>query len=561
MLRTPSALRSHSGHVAVVPRRDWRSGWRRRIAASAVPLAAALIGLATGGYRLGQPPLWRDEAATKAIAGRSVRQILATLPNDDAVHGAYYLVVHLVSGVIGPSAAALRLPSAVAMAVASAFTALIARELVAAAAGPFADLTGLAAGALYAITPSTIGYAQQARSYTIVTMLATIATYLLIQAVKREAEALKREAGPAAQKRWWWPAYGIAIALTGLFNLFGLLLIVAHGLSLLATCQLLDRGAIRRRRPVAAGIWRRWLVATGLAAIALVPLAILAYPQRGALGWMPPHQAWWANFVVFIDSGAGSAGLAIPIALLAIAGVAMETATGITTEVAATRGRLPIGPAAIAVPWLLAPAVLLLSVSQVHPVWDVRYVAFCLPPFAILFAWSLNWLTRIAAATRLRDLRLAWLPLAAGPLIVFAAFAPATAAIRYSRPDNLLAESRIIGRHERPGDIVFYLPVNDRIVSLPFPGAFRNLRDIALAQSPVASDTLYGIDVSPAVLARRFTHVTRVWVITSAGVDYLKTGHVTTLDAEEGRLIAGMRVVGHWRDHDTMLTLWKKSRD
>lgn len=43
---------------------------------SAVP---AVLGLATGGYHEGVPPLWRDEAATKAIAGRSVGQILATM--------------------------------------------------------------------------------------------------------------------------------------------------------------------------------------------------------------------------------------------------------------------------------------------------------------------------------------------------------------------------------------------------------------------------------------------------------------------------------------------------
>ena len=77
-------------------------GWRRA-AAWAAPLAAALTGLAAGGYRLGQPPLWRDEAATKEIAGRSVPQILATLPHDDAVHGAYYILIHLVSGVLGTS--------------------------------------------------------------------------------------------------------------------------------------------------------------------------------------------------------------------------------------------------------------------------------------------------------------------------------------------------------------------------------------------------------------------------------------------------------------------------
>jgi hypothetical protein len=56
-----------------------------------IAVVPALLGLATGGYRLGRVPLWRDEAATKAIASRRVIQILATMPHDDLVHGAYYL--------------------------------------------------------------------------------------------------------------------------------------------------------------------------------------------------------------------------------------------------------------------------------------------------------------------------------------------------------------------------------------------------------------------------------------------------------------------------------------
>ena len=382
-------------------------GWRRA-AAWAAPLAAALTGLAAGGYRLGQPPLWRDEAATKEIAGRSVPQILATLPHDDAVHGAYYILIHLVSGVLGTSITALRVPSVVAMAIACAFLALVTRDLVLAAGGPFADLTGLAAGVIFAMTPATIGYAQEARSYAIVTMLATVATYLLIQAVRRERE------------RRWWAAYGVAIALTGLLNLFGLLLIVAHGLSLLSTARRPGAGrrpgtghrpGAGRRVPSAPAacsassqearsaksasweeaeqgnqghlgwggtrdIWLRWLTAAAIGTVILVPVAILAYNERAALGWLPTQQAWWPNFMVYFDNGIGSIRWTGPITALVIAGAVVELALA--------RGRLILGPAAVAVPWLLAPPALLLTISMADPVWDTRYVEFCAPAFAIL---------------------------------------------------------------------------------------------------------------------------------------------------------------------------------
>ena len=81
-----------------------------------VPLVPGVLGLITGIYHLGVPPLWRDEAATKAIAGRPVGQILATMPHDDVVHGAYYLVVHVFIRLFGNSDGALRLPSALAAA-------------------------------------------------------------------------------------------------------------------------------------------------------------------------------------------------------------------------------------------------------------------------------------------------------------------------------------------------------------------------------------------------------------------------------------------------------------
>ena len=165
-----------------------RTGPRTAAWSPAVPWLVAVIpgvfGLVTGGYRVGVPPIWGDEGVTKEMAARSVSELLATMPHDDAVHGAYYLVVHVVETVAGSSTATvLRLPSVVAMGVAAAFTALIARRLAALAGSPNPAITGLAAGVLFALLPTVVRYAQEARSYAIVTMLAAITTYLLLRAV------------------------------------------------------------------------------------------------------------------------------------------------------------------------------------------------------------------------------------------------------------------------------------------------------------------------------------------------------------------------------------------
>src|SRR5256885_495604 len=84
----------------------------------------------------------------------------------------------------------------------------------AAAAGraPASALTGLLAGLLFATAPYMTYYAQLARSYALETMFATIATYLLVRAWP--------------DGRWrWWLGYGTAVALTGLLNIFGLLIL------------------------------------------------------------------------------------------------------------------------------------------------------------------------------------------------------------------------------------------------------------------------------------------------------------------------------------------------
>jgi len=531
-----------------------------------VPVVPAIAGLITGLYQIGVPPLWRDEAATKAIASRSVGQILATMPHDDVVHGAYYLVVHVFIRLFGSSNATLRLPSAIAVSVACAFTALVAQRLAAstgrppgtewpAGTGYGAALAGVTAGGVLALLPAMIRYAQESRSYAIVTMLAAIATYLLLRAVE--------DGRPR-----WWIGYGAAVFLTGLFNIFGLLILVSHGLTLLAVRHrgpaggrgTAGRRARGRRLP---GLRLRWLAAGVAACLVLVPLVALAYAQRNALSWMSGSPQIGRDATALTHFWAGSPGLVWPVFGLAAFGVAASLVAGPRA----------LSPATVALPWLVAPPAILLAVSTAHPVYDQRYVEFCLGGLAICAGSGITWLWRLAdaAAGRLAPHWsgsgrtaagwLACLPAVAAAVALALALQPADAVVRQpgDRPDDLEAEAQIIAANSKPGDIVFFIPINDRIVSMPFPGPWLKLRDIALADSPVSSDTLYGTDVSPAELLTRFTHVTRVWVVSSSEVPeaaYLASPQATPLDREEFALVATMRQVHRWRDGDTELTLY-----
>jgi len=514
-----------------------RTGPRTAAWSPAVPWLVAVIpgvfGLVTGGYRVGVPPIWGDEGVTKEMAARSVSELLATMPHDDAVHGAYYLVVHVVETVAGSSTATvLRLPSVVAMGVAAAFTALIARRLAALAGSPNPAITGLAAGVLFALLPAVVRYAQEARSYAIVTMLAAITTYLLLRAVS--------EGGG------WWVGYGVTAALTGLFNVFGLLILVAHGVSLLIAAP---------GRQV-AGVMARWALAGAAAVIVLSPVVALAYAQRAALAWMTGHPPIGQSAVALARMWSGAPQVFWPVIGLAVVGVVADASTD--------RRRLPVTPGSVAAPWLVLPPAVLLVASQVHPVYDSRYVEYCLPALAILVASGLDRLARlvVAAVPPLRRSGppwLGWLPSAAVLALLAAPLITAGANVRLpsSRPDNLALDSQIVADNARPGDVVFFIPISYRPVSVEFPAQWRKVRDIAEAESPVASDTLYGTDVSPAELLRRFTNVTRVWVYSApSDSGYLNSARATPIDKQEALLVSRMRLIRQWRDGDKMLTLY-----
>ncbi|WP_435862952.1 glycosyltransferase family 39 protein [Streptomyces phaeochromogenes] len=135
-------------------------------------LALCLWGVRRGGS------LWRDEAVTYDMAHRSLPDLWATLGNADAVHGAYYLLVHALYAVFGGSDPLLlmRLPSVLATAAATAGVIRLGNRL----AGP---RSGLLAGLVFALLPPVQEYAQEGRSYALVCALVVWATDALVSAV------------------------------------------------------------------------------------------------------------------------------------------------------------------------------------------------------------------------------------------------------------------------------------------------------------------------------------------------------------------------------------------
>src|SRR6266567_8219538 len=223
---------------------------------SAVALLFSLWGITTPSY-------WRDEAATIAAVRRPLGDLIKMLGNVDAVHGAYYLMMWPIEHLLGPGELVLRLPSAVAVAIGAAFVAATGRRLI----SPWA---GLAAGLLYAVLPVVSLYGQEARSYAMVMTVAAIASYLLVRMLGAE---------PDKQRRWL-AGYGASIAALGILNIFGLLLVPAHAVTMALIC----RRGLREQAPrrLAFG----WLTAIAAGLVVASPLLILRWLQRGQIAWL-----------------------------------------------------------------------------------------------------------------------------------------------------------------------------------------------------------------------------------------------------------------------------------
>jgi mannosyltransferase len=503
----------------------WAARAKRDLPGWVVVLLPVVAELVVGGYRLGGPSLWRDEAYTLDAAQRSFGQILSLLLHVDAVHGPYYLGMHVVVSALGHSEVALRLPSLLATSLAAGMTGALGRRLARMTGLPAPGVTGLLAGLLLVAVPLTTYYAQDARPYGLVTLFAITATYVLVVAAERDGVR-------------WWAAYTGAITLTGMASLFALLILAAHAATLVVTGG--------RARLLA------WLAAAGAAILLLSPLIVLGYGQDKTLGWV--SRPGLGTVIALISDFAGSRAPVPVVLAIALCGIAAG----------APRWR-ELTVVTVAVPWLVLPPLILFVVSVVKPVYVERYVAFCQPALALLGAAGLAWLARRIARSRAghRVPALAWMvPLVLVAVLAAALTGPQLAVRRTSaRPDNLRGVSAVVAANEQPGDVVFYLPSEVRVVSMAYAGPFRKLRDLALKQSPAASDSLTGTQVWAPVLARRFAaplRVRRVWLVQWAG--QLSVRPDTRIGRAELALTRRMRLVRRWTVQSVVLSLYTVGR-
>ncbi|MFI8498569.1 glycosyltransferase family 39 protein [Streptomyces sp. NPDC085524] len=221
-----------------------------------VPVLATLV---AGLYRISTPVLWHDELATLSVVRRPTGALLGMLQNVDAVHGAYYLTLHYWIGIFGDSPAVLRLPTVLAMAAAAGCVALTGKRM-------FGMRAGLTAGLVFALIPAVTRYAQEARSYAFVVLVAAAAMLLLLRALERP--------GPVR-----WLCYGVSVAAAGYLHLVSLVFLGAHAFG-----AALHWSKEPRNWRIPVG----FSAAAGLGVAATYPLIKLGKSQaERQIGWIP----------------------------------------------------------------------------------------------------------------------------------------------------------------------------------------------------------------------------------------------------------------------------------
>jgi hypothetical protein len=231
------------------------SGWRARtwpLATSTWAVAAlTLLGAALRFTRLGHQGYWFDEGNTVLLVHLSPGGMLGLIPHTESTPPLYYCLAWVWARVFGFGEVGLRSLSALAGVATIPVAYGAARKLV-------SERVGVIAAALTACNPFLIWYSQEARSYSLLVLLAAIALLAFAYAHAQPT--------PRALATWT-----IASALALATHYYAVLAVVPQALWLLASHL--------RRRSVQVAV-----AIVGLCGLALIPLAL---SQNGT-----GHDSW-----------------------------------------------------------------------------------------------------------------------------------------------------------------------------------------------------------------------------------------------------------------------------
>jgi mannosyltransferase len=361
----------------------------------------------------------------------------------------------------------------------------------------------------------------------------------------------------------WWIAYAAVLAVMGWANLMSLLIIPAHALTVNAAIRKKFVpvqsdipspsqpqswfGTIISSRKVAIS----WLMSVMATVLAVIPLMIFAWPQRdGTTRFLAITSV---SAVADMPGRLAGSWEVLPVALLLV--------------VMALRADMRRASAGwLCLPWLIIPPIVLLAAGALSPLYDPRYILFCVPALAILAGVGLDALISgiatkcqnrrgnqkrsiSSASLVLRDAKFSpALGVVAGAVLIGAIGVPSQLAYRApdGHGDNIRLAAQIVAKYERQDDAVLYQPPWWRQIAAAYPFGFNHLRDVSLAKTPDQAGNFTGIQLPVSQIRRRLRTTQRVWL-----VEFM-TFHPDPV------LATGWKVVMHWHPSTFVLVLYQR---
>jgi len=407
-----------------------RRGASRSLGATSTSLALVLLG---GGLLrllgLSSESIWLDEATSLIIARMNLASVVAWAAGD--IHPPlYYLALHFWLH-LGDSEFAIRALSAVL----GVFTIAVVYALAAELAN---QRVGLVSAFLFALSPLHVGYSQEARMYVMVTALSLLASYLMLLAIRRQRAA-------------YWTGYVLCTAMALYTHYFALFALLSQ---MVFTVWWLWRARARRT------LWTRWLLASAAIALAFLPWVPILFHQAttGGGGWVERsvgRPTWRALLDTWVQFSIGLDARLYPLLVRRAAYVLFAVCLLLSLRELLRTRPAPPGDNAYrrqhegAVFCLLHVGLPLLTVwllSQVKPMYTVRYLLPFLPGYCILVALGVQ------------NMRWRWARFIAAGFLALALLTGDWLGWRTQRNPDWRSAARHVVDRIVPGDVVLVSP-------------------------------------------------------------------------------------------------------
>lgn len=384
-------------------------------------LAVCLVaGAALRLTHLASKPFWFDECFSVELARLDWRNFLHLLWWREANMSMYYVLLRAWLGVVHnyPTEFFIRsLSVAIAVATLPAIY-WLARLL-------YDRQVALIAAALFSANAYSVRYAQEARSYALFLLLATLSSGFFIAWIRK----------PVRRNGF---GYILFTILAVYAHFYALLLVIAHWI-VLRSFGRPDLGPGYDSAALSAQMRRAWRII----GIAILPLLIfVAKTGAGPIRWIP--RPCLHDVFEFCEHLAGSNRWPL-LALYAFACIAAILQPGFRLW---TRDQnWDAWRARFLMIWLVFPVALTVVLSQARPVFLGRYMIFCLPPLLIL------------AAAGLARLRQSWMLAAVLTLMLFLSLQGISFIYGHdfdNERDGSAAASNFILDHTQAGDAVIF---------------------------------------------------------------------------------------------------------